>query len=232
MFMYFDPMYFIIVGPAMLLALWAQMRVKSAYNRWSRIANTSGMTGAQAAQMMLERGGVRDCTIEPAKGYLSDHYDPRTKTLRLSQDVYAGRSVAALGIACHEAGHAFQHAQGYAMLQFRSMIVPLANIGSWLVWPLMILGMVLQMYGLVVLGVAAFGCLVLFQIVTLPVEFDASRRAKHELQRLAILRNEQEVDGVASVLNAAAMTYVAATITAMAQLLYFALRAGLLGRRD
>jgi len=232
MFMYFDPMYLIIVGPAMLLALWAQSRVKSAYKKWSRVGSVSGMTGAEAARRMLESGGVRDCTIEPAQGYLTDHYDPRTKTLRLSHDVYGGRSIAALGIACHEAGHAFQHAQGYAMLQFRSMIVPFANLGSWLVWPLMILGAFLQMYGLVVLGVAAFGCLVLFQVVTLPVEFDASKRAKHELQRLGILRNEQEMVGVAKVLDAAAMTYVAATVTAMAQLLYFALRAGLLGRRD
>jgi Zn-dependent membrane protease YugP len=229
--LYFDPLYFVIVGPAMLLAFWAQLRVKGAYKKWSKVQSQSGMTGAEAAQRMLEGGGVRDCTIEPGKGYLTDHYDPRSKTLRLSEDVYHGKTVAALGIACHEAGHAFQHAEGYTMLTVRSKIVPLANVGSWIAFPMIILGIWLQMMHLAVLGVAAFGCLVLFQLVTLPVEFDASRRAKIELQRLAILRNENEVLGVDKVLNAAAMTYVAATVTAVAQLLYFVYRAGLFGRR-
>jgi len=230
--LFFDPVYFLIVGPTMLLALWAQMRVKSSYGKWSRYAASSGMTGAQAAEHMLRNAGLRDVRVEQVQGFLSDHYDPRARKLRLSPGVYGSNSVAAMGIACHEAGHALQHANGYAPLALRNAIVPAAQIGSWLAWPMILFGMLLQMQNLALLGVIAFSLLVVFQIITLPVEFDASSRAKKQLKTLGILHSEQESKGVAAVLDAAAMTYVAATIGALAQLLYFALRLGLLGRRD
>jgi hypothetical protein len=216
----------------MLLAMWAQMKVKGSYSKWSQVAASSRMTGAQAASRMLQSAGVTDVSIEPVQGYLSDHYDPRSKKLRLSPGVYQGQSVAAMGIACHEAGHALQHAQGYGALALRNAIVPVANIGSWLAWPMIFGGMLLQMQGLALLGIVAFSMLVLFQIITLPVEFDASNRAKRQIQTLGIVQSQAEAGGVASVLNAAALTYVAATITAIATLLYFALRIGLFGRRD
>jgi len=231
--LFFDPMYLVVVGPAMLFALWAQMRVQGAFGKWSKVAASSRMTGAQAAQRMLQSAGLADVGIEPARGFLSDHYDPRDRKLRLSPDVYQGQSVAAMGIACHEAGHALQHAQGYAPLQMRTAVVPVASIGSWLSWPLIMIGMILQSANLAIAGIVLFGAVVVFQLVTLPVEFDASNRAKAQLRSLGILQSNQEAKGVAAVLDAAAMTYVAATVTALAQLLYFAMRLGLLGgRRD
>jgi Zn-dependent membrane protease YugP len=232
MFLGLDPLYWLLVGPTMLLALFAQMRVKGAYSKWSNVAASSRMSGAQAAQRMLDHAGVRDVKVEAVQGFLSDHYDPRSKTLRLSPGVFQSQSVAAMGIACHEAGHALQHAQGYAALQLRSALVPVASIGSWLSWPLIFGGVLLNMANLTLLGVVAFAGVVLFQMVTLPVEFDASARAKRQLQSLGILHSRQEAGGVSAVLDAAALTYVAATITAIMQLLYFAMRAGLLGRRD
>lgn len=232
MFLGLDPLYWLFVGPTMLLAVFAQMRVKSAYSKWSNVGASSRMSGAQAAQRMMDHAGVRDVKIEAVQGFLSDHYDPRSKTLRLSPGVFQSQSVAAMGIACHEAGHALQHAQGYAALQLRSALVPVASIGSWLSWPLIFGGVLLNMANLTLLGVVAFSGVVLFQMVTLPVEFDASSRAKRQLTSLGILHSRQEADGVSAVLNAAALTYVAATITAIMQLLYFAMRAGLLGRRD
>lgn len=230
--MFFDPLYLILIGPTILLAIYAQVKVKSTYTRWSQQPNSVGMTGAQAAQAMLRSAGL-DLNIEQSQGTLSDHYDPRVRTLRLSPDVFGGRSVAALGIACHEAGHAIQHAERYPMLQFRSAVVPYARIGSMLAWPMIIGGMLLNMAGLAMVGVLAFSVLVVFQLVTLPVEFDASNRAKVQLERLGLLQTRAEIAGVRAVLNAAALTYVAATVTAVAQLLYFLLRTGLLGgRRD
>ena len=231
--MFFDPMYFIFMGPAMLLGLWAQMKVKGAYGKWSRYAASSGLTGAQAAARMLQSAGIRDVQVEQVGGYLSDHYDPVHRKLRLSPGVYSSNSVAAMGIACHEAGHAMQHAQGYAALALRNAIVPAANIGSWLAWPMIMLGLLLQMQNLALLGLVAFSALVLFQLITLPVEFDASNRAKEQIRTLGIVHSDKEGKGVAAVLDAAAMTYVAATISAVATLLYFAFRLGLFGgRRD
>jgi Zn-dependent membrane protease YugP len=228
----FDPLYLIIVGPAMVLAVWAQMKVKGAYGKWSQVGASSRMSGAQAAQRMLQHAGVREVQIEPVQGFLSDHYDPRSRKLRLSPGVYQSNSVAAMGIACHEAGHALQHANGYTPLALRNAIVPVASIGSWIAWPMIMLGLFLQMQQLALLGVIAFAVLVLFQLITLPVEFDASNRAKRQIMSLGIIQSQGEAKGVSAVLDAAAMTYVAATITAMAQLLYFALRLGLFGRRD
>ena len=232
MFLGLDPLYWMFVGPTMLLAMWAQLRVKSAYGKWSNVGASSRMTGAQAAQRMLDSAGVRDVKIEAVQGFLSDHYDPKKKVLRLSPGVHQSQSVAAMGIACHEAGHALQHANGYAPLQLRTAIVPVAQIGSWLSWPLIFGGVLLNLANLTLLGVVAFSGVVLFQLVTLPVEFDASARAKRQLMSLGILQSKQEAGGVSAVLNAAAMTYVAATVTAVMQLLYFAMRAGLLGRRN
>jgi Zn-dependent membrane protease YugP len=189
------------------------------------------MSGAEAARRMLQSAGVNDVKVEPVQGFLSDHYDPRTRTLRLSPGVYKSDSVAAMGIACHEAGHALQHAQGYAALKLRTALVPVASIGSMLAWPMMFGGMLLNMANLLLLGVIAFSLMVVFQMVTLPVEFDASNRAKRQIRTLGIIQSDREAGGVSAVLNAAALTYVAAAITALMQLVYFAMRAGLLGRR-
>jgi Zn-dependent membrane protease YugP len=228
----FDPVYWMIIGPTMLLAMWAQMKVKSAYNKWSRVGGSSRLTGAQAADRMLRHAGIHDVQIEETRGFLSDHYDPRSRKLRLSPHNYQQASVAAMGIACHEAGHAIQHAKGYGPLALRNAIVPVASFGSWLAWPMIFGGMILNIMELAMVGVVAFGGLVLFQLITLPVEFDASNRAKRQIMSLGIIQSDQEAKGVSAVLDAAAMTYVAATVTALAQLLYFALRLGLLGRRD
>lgn len=219
--MFFDPLYFLIVGPAILLALLAQVWVKSAYGKWSRVIARSGLTGAQAARDMLAREGITNVRIEQVNGFLSDHYDPGERVLRLSPDVYSGRSVAALGIACHEAGHALQHANGYAFLGLRSVLVPTANIGSWLSFPLIFAGLIFNYAGLILVGIIAFSAVVLFQMITLPVEFNASSRAKDALTNNGVLGYPEEIEGVNAVLGAAAMTYVAATITALAHLLYY-----------
>jgi len=222
--LYFDPMYLILVGPTILLALWAQMKVKSSFSQFSRVGSSSGLTGAEAAGYMLRSNGLTDVRVERVQGFLSDHYDPREKVLRLSPPVYDGRSVASLGVACHEAGHALQDATGYAPLKLRTAAVPTASIGSWLAWPLIILGLFIKAFsGLALVGVILFAAVVVFQIITLPVEFDASKRAKRSLLQLNMVAPGREQQGVASVLNAAAMTYVAATATAVMQLLYFAM---------
>jgi len=231
--LYFDPLYFVIIGPAFLLALYAQMKVKIAFSRFSRVGTQAGITGAQAARRILDAAGLRDVAIELYGGWLSDHYDPSKRVLRLSPQVYHQPSIAAVGVAAHEAGHALQHAGGYFPLKFRNAIVPTARIGSWLAFPMIFLGILLSLKALALLGFLLFTGIVVFQLVTLPVEINASRRAKSVLFEMGILRTDEEVRGVSSVLSAAAMTYVAATITALAQLLYFALRLGLIGgRRD
>ncbi len=235
--MYFDPVYFIFVGPALLLSMYASFKVKSAFRKYSKVATASGLTGAQTAANMLRSEGVTDVEIEPTKGFLSDHYDPRSKTLRLSPDVYSGHSVASVGVAAHEAGHALQDAGGYAPLKLRSIIVPAASLGSKLAWPLLIIGGIIMytgsIFGLVMvkIGIIFFSVAVAFQLVTLPVEFNASKRALRALSASGMLM-EKEVSGARKVLNAAALTYVAAAATAVLQLLYFLFRFGLLGGRD
>lgn len=213
--------YLLLTIPAMLLSLYAQARVKSAFGQWSQRENQRGLTGAEAAADMLRREGVNDVRIERVDGFLSDHYDPRDKVLRLSSGVFDQRSVAALGIACHEAGHALQHAHGYGPLGMRSLLVPLVGFGSKLAWPIIIGGLALNVTGLAMAGVAVFGLTVLFQLVTLPVEFNASSRAKEALIRNGITTDPEEQKGVASVLGAAALTYVAATVAAIGQMLYY-----------
>lgn len=228
-FFYFDPMYFVFVGPAFLLAMWAQMRVKSAFARWSDVPSRSRLTGAEIARRICEMGGAEDIPIEVSNGYLSDHYDPVNRVLRLSHDNYHGRSVAAAAIAAHEAGHAIQHAVKYPFLALRSAYVPLASLGSWLSIPLLFAGAFFSIGPLITAGIALFGAVVIFQIITLPVEFDASARAKRLLSDSGLIRDQEEMRGVKSVLGAAALTYVAATIQAVLTLLYYLWRLGLLG---
>jgi uncharacterized protein len=228
---YFDPMYFVFLAPGLLLAMWAQARISSAYANASQIPSSSGVTGAQAAAEIMRAGGVHGVEIEPVAGQLTDHYDPSHKVLRLSEGVYAGRSLAALGVAAHEAGHAIQDAHRYSPLVVRNLIVPVASFGSSAAWIVMIAGFLLHMTQLVLLGVVLFGTTVVFQLVNLPVEFDASRRARHALQMTGLIREEEDRT-VGSVLNAAAWTYVAATLTSILTLLYYLFRLGLLGGRS
>ncbi len=233
---YFDPMYFLFLAPAMLLGFWAQWRVRSAYAAASRIAPRSGLNGAQAAHEVLRASHVQGVEIEPIDGYMSDHYDPRTKQLRLSPDVYRGRSLAALGIAAHEAGHAIQDSRHYGLLVIRNRLVPFASIGGGLSWIIIIAGFLLSsinaMLGnsLVWVGIAAFSLTVIFQLINLPVEYDASRRAKLALVEGGLITRDEEAS-VSKVLNAAALTYVAATLSSVMTLLYFLFRSGILGGR-
>ena len=230
--MMFDPMYMLFMLPALLLSLWATFRTKSAFAKYSRVRTASGRTGAQAAQALLDSAGLHEVKVVPTHGMLSDHYNPATKTLALSEEVYGTPSVAAVGVACHEAGHAIQHAEHYRPLWLRTALVPTANIGSSLGYIVMFLGLVMGATKMVMAGAVLFSAVLLFQIVTLPVEFDASARAK----RLAVSHGiilEQERKGMDKVLNAAALTYVAAAISTLLTLLYFLMRAGILGgRRD
>lgn len=234
--MFFDPLYLLFIAPAFALSLWASFRVKSAFKKYSRVRAMSGLTGAQAAQRLLERAGLTDVTVTRSRGMLSDHYNPVNKTLALSESVHGSPSVAAIGVACHEAGHAIQHANGYKPLHLRSMLVPTANIGSSLGYFVMLGGLMLMMFtgmgqGLVAVGAILFSAVLLFQVVTLPVEFDATARAKRLAVEYGIVAH-QEREGMDKVLNAAALTYVAAVVSTLMTLLYFLLRAGLLGGRD
>ena len=232
MFVAFDPLYIIIALPGLVIGLWAQAMVKGAFNKYSRVRTSRGLTGAQVARDILDGAAIRDVEIEQVSGHLADHYDPRDKVLRLSPQVYGSDSVAAAGIAAHEAGHAIQHNTRYAPLALRSAIVPVAGFGSKLVMPLFIIGIIMQQLNLLYAAIILFALVVVFQLITLPVEFNASSRAKAVLTRQGIVSGEESV-GVSRVLNAAAMTYVAAAVAALLQLLYFLLRAGLLGgRRD
>jgi uncharacterized protein len=204
----------------LLFGLWAQFQVKSTFKRYSQVATASGMTGAQAADAVLRNSGVTGVGIQPVAGQLSDHYDPRTKTLNLSEDVGAAGTVAALGVAAHEAGHAVQDARGYKPMQIRSTLVPAASIGSQLwIWPAF-LGLILGSTGLVNVGLVLFLAVVVFQLVTLPVEFDASHRAIVALEGGGLL-GAAELDGARKVLRAAALTYIAALAASIGQLIYF-----------
>lgn len=201
-------------------SLWAAARVRSAFARYSRVGVRSGMSGAEAAQAVLDAAGVKGVRIEPHRGLLTDHYDPRSKTLRLSPEVYGGRSISSVAVAAHEAGHAIQDAHAYAPLRLRSGIVPVVQFGSRL-WPaLFFLGLFVHAPGMMYAGIALFAGIVLFQFVTLPTEFNASSRAKAVLASSGIVSTPEEAAGVSKVLNAAALTYVAAAVTAVVQLLY------------
>jgi Zn-dependent membrane protease YugP len=228
---FFHPDYLLFILPALLLSLWASFRTRSAFNKYSRVRTARGLTGAQAAQEMLRGAGIFDVQVVATGGMLTDHYNPANKTLNLSEGVYASNSVAAVGVACHEAGHALQHAAGYKPLWLRSALVPTANIGSSLGYIVMALGLfLLHSQAVVLFGALLFSCVLAFQIVTLPVELDATARAK----RLAVEQGivlAQEREGMDRVLNAAALTYVAAVISTLMTLLYYLMRAGLLGGR-
>jgi Zn-dependent membrane protease YugP len=228
--MYFDPLYFVFLIPGLVLSMWASFRVKSTFSKYSQVPSSRGFSGAEAARELIRRRGVSGVTVEETPGFLSDHYDPSERVLRLSPDVYHGRSLAALGVAAHEAGHAIQHANNYGPLKFRSMVVKPAMIGSNLANILLVVGLATQISGFAILGVILFSVFVLFTLVTLPVEFDASRRAVVALQELGMV-SPAEADGAGAVLRAAALTYVAAAITAILQLVYFLIRSGLLGSR-
>ena len=227
--LFFDPRYLIFMAPAFILMMLTSWYVKSAYNKWSKVPANSRMTGAQAAQRLIANSGLYGVKIEGVRGNLSDHYDPRTKTLRLSQGVANNASVAAVAIAAHELGHALQDAEDYIPLRFRAALVPAVNVGSWLGWILIMIGLFLQMYNLAWMGVLVFSGGAIFALATLPVELNASARAKQLLASTGIIQSEQERRGVNNVLNAAALTYVASLVTAVLQLLYFASLIG--GRR-
>lgn len=220
--MFFDPKYFLYIAPAFLLAMWAQMKVRSTYAVAQRMP--APMSGAAAARHVLNSAGLQDVEIEMIPGQLSDHYDPSHRVLRLSNEVYQSRSLAAVGIAAHEAGHALQHAFGYAPLAIRNAAVPAANFGSGFSMILFVIGLMANWHALIWTGIILFGCVVFFQVVNLPVEFNASSRAKDQLVALGIIDQEGLVY-VRKVLDAAAWTYVAATLQSLLTLLYLLMRA-------
>lgn len=229
MFGYFYLDYTILlIIPGIILAMWAQSRIKSTFAEYARVFSNNGWTAEMMARRILDDNGLQDVQVTSVAGNLSDHYDPRRHVLRLSESVYGSSSLAALGVAAHEVGHALQHQRGYVPMALRSAIVPVANIGSYLAWPLLILGMLMASQTLIIWGVAAFGFAVLFQLVTLPVELNASSRAMTLLREGGYL-TEMELPGARKVLNAAALTYLAATLMAILQFLRLLLLSGLLG---
>lgn len=223
--MFFDPMYFVFMIPGLLLMLWAQSKVKGSYATWSKTANAAGLTGAQAARRILDANGLRDVPIERVPGELSDHYDPRQRVLRLSDAVFGVPSIAAVAVAAHEAGHALQHAGAYAPLRARTAIVPAVNIGSNLGIFVLLAGLFLRLPGIAWFGVGLFALATIFALVTLPVEFDASRRARQELVRLGLVdggvAGGQEARGVKTMLDSAAWTYIASFAASVLTLLYY-----------
>ena len=224
---YWDPtMILVLIGAA--ISLWASGRVQSTFQRYSRVHSMSGMTGAETARRILDSQGLYDVQVRQVRGSLTDHYDPRTRTVNLSESVYGSASVASVGVAAHECGHAVQHAQDYAPLNIRSALVPVANLGTTLSWPIILVGLLLGMSPFLHLGILLFSLGVLFQLITLPVEFNASSRAVALLDRLGILQGD-EVNGAGKVLRAAALTYVAAAAATILQLLRLVI---LFGGRD
>lgn len=229
MFFYGIDMYYIIlVLPAIVFAMWAQAKVSGTFNRYSQLASKKGTTGAEAAQAVLRANGVSGVNIERVSGNLTDHYDPRTNTIRLSDSVHSSHSVAAIGVAAHEAGHAVQYAKQYGPIKIRQAIIPVTQIGSTLSWPLLLIGLVLNNSVMITLGIVFFAAATVFQLITLPVEFDASKRAMYALDQGGVLYAD-EVEGARKTLSAAALTYVAALAVSIAQLLRLVL---LFGGRD
>ncbi len=229
--MYFDPFYFIFVLPGLLLALWAQFKTKSTFEHYSRVASFNGMTGAMAARRLLDAAGVSGVRIVEVDGFLSDHYDPSCRTLRLSPGVYGSSSLSAIGVACHEAGHAIQHAESYGPLELRSGLVPVINIASPLSYIFIGIGFFFASSALLWLGIICFCGAVLFSLVTLPVEYNASSRAKSMMVSSGIV-SSQESKYAGEVLNAAFLTYVAAAVSSLLTLLYYLWRLGVFSRRD
>ncbi len=223
MFYFMDYWYIILVIPAMILSAWAQFKVKSTFNKYSKVINNRNVTGAYAAQAILSYYGITDVRIERVAGKLSDHYDPKAKVIRLSDAVYGSTSVAAVGVACHEAGHAAQHAEGYAPIRIRNSLVPVCNIGSKLGIPIALIGLFMSAEPIIYLGLALYAGIFIFHLVTLPVEFNASRRAISVIDGTDLLYDD-EIGGAKKVLSAAAMTYVASMLVALASFLRIALR--------
>jgi uncharacterized protein len=223
--------YLLFALPGMVLSMWAQARITTAYAAGSRVPAAAGLSGADVAALVMQAGGVSGVPIEPVAGELSDHYDPSRKVLRLSERVYAGRSLAAVGVAAHEAGHAIQDASHYPGLVVRNLIVPMASLGSTVFWVPVIAGLLFGINRLILLGIILFSVTVVFQLVNLPVEFNASRRGRKILQATGTI-SEAEDQIVGKVLNAAALTYVAATLTSVLQLLYFLVRYRMLRSRQ
>lgn len=231
MFLGIDPLYWMMMLPVLLLSMWASFRVKRAYNKFSKIPSHSGLTGAGVAAKILANSGLSNIPVVETKGFLSDHYDPIKKVIRLSPNVYNSNSISAIGVAAHETGHAIQHAKAYRPLVLRNAIAPTASIGSNLSWIIIMVGFVFGSLGLIKGGIVLFSLVVIFQMITLPVEFNASTRAKEILTSQGIV-SSTELAGVHEVLSAAAMTYVAAAASSIMTLLYFLMRAGLLGGSD
>lgn len=235
--MFFNPQYLLFMAPAFLIMLLTSWYVNAAYRKWSRVPTNNRMTGAEAARRLIAQAGLSNIQIQGVRGNLTDHYDPRTKVLSLSQGVGEGQSVAALAVAAHELGHAQQDAEGYFPLRFRAALVPMVNVGSYLGWILIMLGLFLNYAGMAFginlawLGVAAFAGGALFALATLPVELNASARARRLLYETGLVVSPEEQQGVSTVLNAAALTYVAALVTAALQLLYYISLVGGFGRR-
>lgn len=213
---FYDSTWFMLVLPALLFSMFAQMKIKSTFSKYLQVPSQTGLTGSQVARFILDKNGLYNVRIEPVAGSLTDHYDPRTEVVRLSQNVYGGSSIAAVSVAAHEVGHAIQHANSYFPLSLRSALAPIASFGSRLVWIFIFIGMIISPF-FINIGIALFLGVVLFQIVTLPVEFNASKRALEQLE--AGIIDEESARGSKRVLNAAALTYVAATIVALAELL-------------
>ena len=231
----FDITYIVLVLPCIILSLWASMNVKSTFNRYSSKYSIRRITGSQAAQRVLQSSGVTNVRIEKVSGHLTDHYDPRSNVIRLSEQVYDSTSIAAIGVACHEAGHAVQHATQYGPIKLRTAVIPITNIGSRLAMPLILIGVLLSYLGnfsytLVYLGIGCFALTLIFELVTLPVEFNASHRAINAIEKYGILTNE-EIKGAKKTLKAAALTYIAAAAVTLAQLLRLILLFGNRGRR-
>ncbi len=223
--MFFDPLYLILIAPAFLFAMWAQMKVKTAFKKGGQYRPRSGLSGSQTARRILDQNGLNDIQIDRAKSWLGDHYDPKHRVVRLSPEVYDGQTLSALGVAAHEVGHALQQATSYAPLAIRNSIVPMASIGTNMAFGLFFIGMIFHSARILMpIGIILFTVVVVFQLINLPVEFNASRRARVILLSNGMVTAEED-QVVAQVLNAAAMTYVAATLMAIVQLLYMILRA-------
>ena len=220
-----DMFYIILVMPALLFAMYAQTKVNSTFNKYRTVGNRRGFTGADVARKILDMNGLRNVTVERVAGNLTDHYDPRTNVVRLSDATYSSTSVAAIGVAAHEVGHAIQHAEGYAPIKVRNTIVPVVQIASYAAWPLAIIGLIMSFEKLAIAGIVMFAAVVFFQLITLPVEFNASSRALRTLGNYQILDSE-ELGASKKVLSAAAMTYVASAAVAVANLLRLILIVG------
>lgn len=228
---FFDPLYLVFMIPGVILTLWAQVKLRSSFSKYRQIPNSRGLTGAQAAQEVMRAAGVYDVGIEPIAGELTDHFDPRDKVLRLSEPVYSGRSIAAMAVAAHEAGHAVQQATNYAPMTVRQNLVPVANIGSNVGLYAVIFGVILGVTGLAWIGLALFASMTLFQLVTLPVEYNASARARELLERAGLVSRD-EYGEVRSMLNAAALTYVAGFAASLLTLLYYLMLVSGMSRRE